>query len=74
MLNIRGNSEYKLNIDGNFIIKKSTSNTNSDRLKKQCQKQEEFYSEVFNSPKIYETNTTNGLFWFKMEFIPFKTF
>ena len=74
MFNIRGNSNYKVYIDSGYVIKKSPNKNDSKRLEAQYIKQKEFKNNIFKTPQIHKHGVTNGLFWFKMDFIPYKTF
>ena len=74
MFNIEGNSNYKVYIDDGYVIKKSINKSDSKRLEIQCKKQKDFQNKIFKSPQIYNQDTKDGLFWFKMDFIPYETF
>lgn len=56
------------------VVKKSKNRKNSKRLRNQCMKQHNFFSPYFKSPEIYDSGENNGLFWFEMENITYKTF
>lgn len=60
---IKGNSKYQIKIEGNKVIKSSL--INDGRLKKSAQKQLEFKSNFFKTPKIHEITDIS----FSMDYI-----
>ena len=74
ILGLKGNSGCQLQVLGDKIQKSCLPSYNS-RLEIQCKKQSEFNSDLFTTPKIYESGINdNGNFFFNMEFKQCKTF
>jgi len=69
-----GRSGCKFSVDGNTIVKYSPNIDYNKRLYQQYIKQQNFTSQYFNTPEIYQFLDTNTLHSFSMEYIYGTTF
>ena len=71
---VKGHSGCEVFISSGNVIKRASDKQYSSRLEKQFRKQKVFDNKFFKTPKIYKSETTDGIFWFEMELVNYKTF
>src|SRR5215469_8736642 len=75
---VKGNSGFGIALVNELTIRKSSSPSTSDRLKRQIEKQIQFHHqsrhERVRTPKILDTASANGVFHADMEFVAAKDF